>query len=251
MPRGFAEVGDSSLPFGNAADLYDRLRFTPPAESLSWLLRGDERRVLDLAAGTGQVTGQLVSLGLNVVAVEPDRRMRDVFATRFPQAKCLDGTAEQIPLPSDSLDAVIVGSAWHWFDAPAALTEIARVLHGHGRLGVLGTSADISVGWVRDMYMEDSLRSQKRGDDSLRNVELPSADFSRVIETDFESSRVMEAADVVAWFRTHSNYVKADAGTKAAIEDHAAHVLRETFPGERTIELPVITFCWRTERIPR
>jgi SAM-dependent methyltransferase len=251
MPNGSAELDDSLLPFGNAADAYDRLRFIPPAESLSWLLRGDERRVLDLAAGTGQVTSQLVSLGLNVVAVEPDRRMRDVFAARFPQAECLDGTAERIPLPGDSLDAVIVGSAWHWFDAPAALTEIARVLHGHGRLGVLGTSANISVGWVRDMYMEDSLRSQKRGDDSLRNVELPSADFSRVIETDFESSRVMEAADVVAWFRTHSNYVKADAGTKAAIEDHAAHVLRETFPGERTIELPVITFCWRTERIPR
>jgi ubiquinone/menaquinone biosynthesis C-methylase UbiE len=44
--------------------------------------------------------------------------MRAVFAARFPRNEYLDGTAERIPLPDDSLDAVIVGSAWHWFDAP-------------------------------------------------------------------------------------------------------------------------------------
>jgi SAM-dependent methyltransferase len=251
MSHGSAELSNSSLPFGAAADTYDRLRFLPSDDVLSWLLKGTERRVLDLAAGTGQVTSQLVARGLSVVAVEPDRRMRDVFATRFPQAECLDGTAERIPLASDSLDAVIVGSAWHWFDAPAALAEIARVLHDHGRLGVFATSANTSVDWVRDMYMEGSLRSQQRGDDSHRNVELPSADFSRVTETSIESSRVMAADDVVAWFRTHSNYVEADAEMKSAIEDRAAQVLRERFPGERNIEVPVITPCWRAERLRR
>jgi ubiquinone/menaquinone biosynthesis C-methylase UbiE len=68
--------------------------------------------VLDLAAGTGQVNGQLIPRGLTVTAVEPDQRMRAVFATRFPGQECLDGTAERIPLPDDSLDAVVVGSAW-------------------------------------------------------------------------------------------------------------------------------------------
>jgi ubiquinone/menaquinone biosynthesis C-methylase UbiE len=113
-----ADRSDASLPFGTAADSYDRLRFFPSAQAVSWLLHGDERRVLDLAAGTGQVTGQLIPRGLSVVAVEPDQRMRAVFAARFPQNECLDGTAERIPLPDNSLDAVIVGSAWHWFDAP-------------------------------------------------------------------------------------------------------------------------------------
>lgn len=101
------------LPFGAAAASYSRLRFLPSAEALSWLLRGDERRVLDLAAGTGQVTGQLLQRGLTVVGVEPDEQMRNVFRTCFPGIECLDGTAEGIPLPDDSLDAVIVGSAWH------------------------------------------------------------------------------------------------------------------------------------------
>jgi ubiquinone/menaquinone biosynthesis C-methylase UbiE len=97
---------DGDLPFGAAADDYDRLRFLPSAEAVSWLLRGDERNVLDLAAGTGQVTSQVMPLGPAVVAVEPDQPMRAVYAARFPQNECLDGTAERIPLPDGSLDAV-------------------------------------------------------------------------------------------------------------------------------------------------
>ena len=246
-----AEQSEISLPFGSAVDSYDQLRFFPSAEAISWLLRGDERRVLDLAAGTGQVTGQLVPLGLTVVAVEPDQQMRAVFAARFPRNECLGGTAERIPLPDDSLDAVIVGSAWHWFDAPAALTEIARVLRGRGRLGVFAASVDTGVDWVRDMFTEVSLRAQQRGADSTRNVTLPSADFSGVGEAVFTTSQAMDVADVVAWFRTHSTYLNADEKTKTAMEDRAARVLHEVFPGERTVDIPVMTLCWRTERLPR
>jgi ubiquinone/menaquinone biosynthesis C-methylase UbiE len=251
MTNVSAERSDASLPFGTAADRYDRLRFFPSAEAVSWLLHGDERRVLDLAAGTGQVTGQLIPRGLSVVAVEPDERMRAVFAARFPQNECLDGTAERIPLPDNSLDAVIVGSAWHWFDAPAALTEIARVLRGCGRLGVFATSIDTGVGWVSDMFTDVSLRAQQRGADSARNVTLPSADFSGVEEAIFSTSQAMDVADVVAWFRTHSTYLTADEKTKTAMEDRAARVLHEVFPSERTTEVPVMTLCWRTERLPR
>jgi SAM-dependent methyltransferase len=251
MTNASSENSARSLPFGTAAGDYDRLRFFPSGEAMSWLLRGDERRVLDLAAGTGQVTGQLLRLGLTVVAVEPDSGMRAVFAERFPRSECLDGTAERIPLPDDSLDAVIVGSAWHWFDAPAALTEIARVLPGRRRLGVFATSVDTGVDWVRAMFTEVSLRAQQRGEDSTRDVTLPSADFSGVEETIFNTSQAMDVADVVAWFRTHSTYLKADEKTKTAMEDRAARVLREAFPGERSVDVPVRTLCWRTERLPR
>jgi ubiquinone/menaquinone biosynthesis C-methylase UbiE len=246
-----SDDGDESLPFGTAADSYDRLRFFPSAGAVSWLLRGDERRVLDLAAGTGQVTGQLAPLGIAVVAVEPDQRMRAIFRTRFPENECLDGTAERIPLPDDSLDAVVVGSAWHWFDASAALMEIARVLHGHGRLAVFATSVDTRVGWVRDMFTEVSLRAQQRGIDSTRNVTLPSADFASVEETIFSTSQAMDLADVVAWFRTHSTYHNADGTTKTAMLDRAARVLHEVSPGGRAAEIPVMTLCWRADRLPR
>jgi SAM-dependent methyltransferase len=245
------EKSDSSLPFGTAAGDYDRLRFLPSAEAVSWLLRGDERSVLDLAAGTGQVTGQLAARGITVTAVEPDAQMRGVYAARFPGHQCLDGTAERIPVPDDSLDAVVVGSAWHWFDAPTALAEIARVLHGQGRLGVFATSVDTSVGWVRDMFTAPDLRAQERGADSVRDVTLPSTDFAPVEETVFSTRQTMAVTDIVAWFRTHSAYLKADDQAKQTMEDTAAGVLRDVFPGALSVEVPVITFCWRTERVSR
>jgi SAM-dependent methyltransferase len=227
------------------------LRFLPSDGVLTWLLKGNERRVLDLAAGTGQVARQLLARGLGVVAVEPDPEMREVFATRFPGIDCLDGMAERIPLADDCVDAVVVGSAWHWFDAPKALAEAGRVVHGHGRLGAFATNADIEVDWVAEMFTEDGLRAWNRGADSHRNMALPSADFSPVTETRIGSSQVMATDELLAWFRTHSNYLKADPETKSAIENRAARVLRERFPGEQSIEVPVVTFCWRVERRPR
>jgi hypothetical protein len=82
-------------------------------------------------------------------------------------------------------------------------------------------------------------------------VTLPSPDFSGVDETIFSTSQTMDAADVVAWFRTHSTYLSADEKTKASMQDRAARVLRQVFPGERRVEVPVMTLCWRTERLPR
>src|SRR5918997_3642926 len=93
--------------------------------------------VLDLAAGTGKLTRLLVSRFARVVAVEPDPGMRRLLARRCPESDAMAGTAEQIPLATDSVDAVFVAQAFHWFDNEAALTEIARVLRPHGALVVM------------------------------------------------------------------------------------------------------------------
>jgi SAM-dependent methyltransferase len=92
--------------------------------------------VLDLAAGTGKLTRLLVSRFARVVAVEPDINMRRLLKKSLPEAEALDGSAERIPLADDSVDAVFVGQAFHWFDDECALTEIARVLRAHGALVV-------------------------------------------------------------------------------------------------------------------
>ena len=103
------------------------------------------RRVLDLAAGTGKLTRLLVATGADVVAVEPDPAMR----VALPDA--LEGSAEAIPLPDASVDAVTVGQAFHWFDAPAALAEIARVLRPGSGLGLVWNERDESVPWVAEL----------------------------------------------------------------------------------------------------
>ena len=84
--------------------------------------------MLDLAAGTGRLTRELRGAFAHVIAVEPDDAMRALIA----HADVLAGTAEAIPLPDSSVDAVFVGEAFHWFDAERAVPEIARVLRPRG-----------------------------------------------------------------------------------------------------------------------
>jgi SAM-dependent methyltransferase len=96
-----------------------------------------DSRVLDLAAGTGQLSRLFVPLVGSVVAVEPSAAMRHVLARRLPSVETLDGRAERIPLPDQSVDAAVIGSAFHWFDGDAAVAELARVLRPGGGLAVL------------------------------------------------------------------------------------------------------------------
>ena len=127
--------------FGRAAVDYERGRpewplqaVERPAAALGLTREAD---VLDLAAGTGKLTRVLVARFGRVMAVEPDDGMREVLAASVPDAEALAGTAEQVPLVDDSVDACFVGDAFHWFDAGAALRELARVLRAGGGLVLL------------------------------------------------------------------------------------------------------------------
>jgi SAM-dependent methyltransferase len=133
--------------FGSVADLYARFRPSYPQDAVTFAVGDAPRRILDLGAGTGLLTQRLVSLGHEVVAVEPDPQMLAVLVESLP-VDALIGSAEAIPLPDDSVDAVTVGQAFHWFDQQRALPEIARVLRPGGVLGLLWNVLDDSVAWV-------------------------------------------------------------------------------------------------------
>lgn len=153
-PQGTESHHHSSraLSFGAAAQLYDQSRPNYPAEMFRWALSAlpTEPHVLDLGAGTGKLTASLLSFTDNVVAVEPDPGMRSQFSSVLPKVQVLDGKDSAIPLPDQSVDAVFVGQAWHWFDEEAAGAEIFRVLRPGGVLVVAWNTKDDSKGWVRD-----------------------------------------------------------------------------------------------------
>jgi SAM-dependent methyltransferase len=134
--------------FGRVAGEYERGRPGYPPEAIAWLLGSRPLEVLDLGAGTGKLTQALLAAGHRVTAVEPLDEMRAILSSQLPEARTLAGTAEQLPLAHASVDAVAVGSAFHWFDEGAALAEISRVLRGAGVLGLLGNAFDVSSPWV-------------------------------------------------------------------------------------------------------
>ena len=134
--------------FARVAAEYERGRPGYPAEAIQWLLGAGPLEVLDLGAGTGKLTRALLDAGHRVTAVEPLDEMRAILSSQLPAASVLAGSAEHLPLADASVDAVAVGSAFHWFDESAALAEIARVLRPAGVLGLLGNRFDVSSPWV-------------------------------------------------------------------------------------------------------
>ena len=123
----------------NASD-YDELRPSYAPEAVAWVAeRGSLHHgsvVVDLAAGTGQLSRRFAPLGVEVIAVEPAANMRAVLRERLPTLRIEDGIAEAMPFADRSADAVVVGNAFHHFDRSVAFAENHRVLRPGGVLAL-------------------------------------------------------------------------------------------------------------------
>ena len=98
--------------------------------------------MVDLGAGTGALTRLLIDRADEVVAVEPDDRMRSVLTEQVPGARAVRGRGESMPLPDRSADAVLASASWHWMDPIPTLQEVARVLVPGGTLGAVWAGPD-------------------------------------------------------------------------------------------------------------
>src|SRR5690349_3526728 len=106
--RGYVGLVDwdaQRLSFGPAADLYDRVRPRYPIEALRWMLGDQPLHVVDLGAGTGILTRQLLELGHDVLPVEPDAGMRGRLDASVGRELAVEGSAEAIPVADGSVDA--------------------------------------------------------------------------------------------------------------------------------------------------
>jgi SAM-dependent methyltransferase len=249
------------MSFGAIASDYDRVRPSPPPDAVDWLLPLRRDVVVDLAAGTGLLTRAISGRAAHVIAVEPDDRMRAVLAARSPHVEVLAGRGEAIPLPDRAADAVLISSAWHWMDPDRAVPEIARVLRDRGRFGVIWTGRDPVTPWLRaDEWFRsmDQARQNGNGADiaglrrSGRRVALPDpALFDNIETTAFRFSRRMTVPDLVDWLTTYSRVITASDEVKAAGRAGAAAALAAQFPDASQIEVPMLSVCWRADRLPR
>jgi SAM-dependent methyltransferase len=230
-----------STSFGQVAGDYDRVRPDPPEEALDWLVPGDCEIAVDLGAGTGLFTRALQRRVRQVIAVEPDDRMRAVLAARSPGVRAVAGRGEAIPVPDASADGVFVSSAWHWLDPDRAVFEIARVLRDGGRLGVIWTSRD------RRAAGDAGSRLRRR-----REVTLPeNAPFGNIASASFAFVRTMTVDDAVGWLATYSRLITAPAGERAAVLARAREALLRQTGGHGMVDIPMRSTCWRADRVHR
>jgi SAM-dependent methyltransferase len=191
--------------FGRYAHDYDRWRPTYPDAAVAWLLPSGASRVADVGAGTGKLTGHLVARGLDVAAVEPDGDMLAVLRSRWPGVRTHQAGADRLPLDDASVDAVLVGTAWHWFPHEAAVAQVRRVLRPGGRLGLLWNGPTrTDEGWAAELTALDPDAGPKResrrpGATGLPVEELESATFDWTWDVDADAVR--------GYFGTHSGVV--------------------------------------------
>ncbi|MGH8880613.1 MAG: class I SAM-dependent methyltransferase [Stackebrandtia sp.] len=233
--------------FGMHAAAYADHRPDYPADGIRWALAGatrGPRRVVDLGAGTGKLAEGLLALGCEVLAVEPDPGMLAELTRRLPGVSTLDGTAERIPLDGSTVDAVLAGQAFHWFDQQAALTEIARVLRPGGVLGALWNHEDLRVDWVAELVALNR-NSVSRTSSAGGEIAAHSA-FHPVERETFPHSQLRTADSLTATIGTHSHTLVVSESERAELLDRVRTYLRsrpETAAGE--FELPIRTTVLR------
>lgn len=133
--------------FSKAADAYERGRPGYPSELVDWITEvgalGPGNVVVDLAAGTGKLTRELVRTGAEVIAVEPVAEMLAALTGLLPGVTAVEGTAQATTLRTGSADVVTIAQAFHWFATESALAEIARVLRPAGTLVLVWNRRDL------------------------------------------------------------------------------------------------------------
>ena len=85
-------------------------------------------RALDVGAGTGALTAELLSRGASVAAADPSPEFVDVLRKRFPNLEVEEAPAESLPFGTDVFDVALAQLVVAFVsDAPAAVAEMARV----------------------------------------------------------------------------------------------------------------------------
>ena len=250
------EFGDDQrrrlrLRFGAVADTYDRGRPGYAAAAVDWALDG-RRRVVDLGAGTGKLTAALVARGADVTAVEPSEQMLAVLRSNLPEVDARVGSGEVTGLPDDAVDAVVIASALHWFDRPAADREIARILRPGGIVGVFRNQRDTSVPWVAALEEliagRTDVRQVQRSELS-RQAPLDAALFGPPRRGEFPFRQLVDAELLVDLFASRSYVIDLDDSPRAELLDEI-HDFARTHPdlaGQDEFDLPYLTVVMRQQ----
>jgi SAM-dependent methyltransferase len=240
--------------FGRAVDAYERGRPSYPLEAVAWLVEalriGPGTTVVEVGAGTGKFTAQLIPTRATIVAVEPIDAMRATLAANLPSVTAQPGTAEALPLERSSADAIVAAQAFHWFNVAAAAAEFHRVLRPGCRLGVIWNERDTSVGWAGEL---DAIIEMYRGEGphprSQRDVELGDR-FGPQQHADFSHGQVVDVPTLRDRVASISFIAVLPDDERSRVLDRVAGLVARhpATAGRSTFRLPYRTSAWWAER---
>lgn len=242
---------EQATSFGGQAGSYEVGRPEYPFEAVAWMLDrapAGARRIADVGAGTGKLTRALVAgEGAEVVAVDPDPAMLAALRDAVPGVPTFVGTAERLPLPDASVDAVVLGQAWHWVDPVVASAEIGRVVRPGGVLGLVWNLRDERVDWVR--RLTDIMHGSNAEIMLAAGDPVVAAPFGGLEQERWEWVRPVTREVMHRMASSRSYVITADDAEKARIRRDMDALFDELgLHDDATIELPYVTRAFRAVR---
>jgi len=246
-------AGRFSFEVVDASD-YDELRPDYAWDAIDMVVSrgalGPGSVVVDLAAGTGQLSRRLVARGQHVVAVEPAKNMRAVLQSLVPRIRVLDGTAEHIPLEDATVDVVVVGNAFHHFDRDRAFAEIRRVLGPGGLLALfwawpLEDEQRVIPGMEEIYEAADAARGSSEIATAYRSWAEPPKDaegFGPFERHEFRVTHVLPSARLADLTATSSDVASLPSMTRVDLLDRIRELARGLpeileLPGRTVVDL--------------
>ena len=222
-----------------------------PFDAVAWMLERmpeGSRRIADVGAGTGKLTRALVAApDAEVVALDPDPAMLAALREAVPGVPTFVGSAERMPLPDASLDAIVLGQAWHWVEPVAASVEIGRVVRSGGVLGLIWNIRDERQEWVQRLteIMHGSAAEEMLGGDGP----VVDAPFGTLDQETWEWTRPMTRTQLHSMAASRSHVITASADEKERIRRDMEALFDELgLDDVGVIELPYVTRAFRAVR---
>ncbi len=243
-----------------AAD-YEALRPDYAPEAIAWVIQraglGPGSLVVDLAAGTGQLSRRLAPLGVDILAVEPARNMRSIIEARLPAVRTSGASAEALPLDNGEADAVVVGNAFHHFNEQKAFAEIRRVLRTGGALALFwsGTADSVYSSFPTLREIEDAVERTCASDSKVsamvaafrRWLDPPgdTVGFTPFERAEFPITQVLPSARLADLYATSTDVASLPEDLRTGL---LAHVRKLSARLPTLVELQrrsVVDLCFR------
>jgi SAM-dependent methyltransferase len=255
------DVSLRATSFGSAAEDYARYRPAPPPEAAEWALGRHWDLVIDVGAGTGNLTRYMAARSNRVVAVDLDPRMLTALGRRLPDVTRVVARGEVLPFRTGSAGVVAISSAWHWLDPDLAWPELARVIQPGGVLSVLWSGPDRDVPWVAEVLGHRRVDGMgtgdaEKGDDEKgargrrRHIDVPShIPFAQPERRVFLATVPFAVADMPGLAASYS-------GIRVLPEEERLSVMREVASRAAarpelagpSVDLPLRCLVWRAVR---